>query len=64
LSTLIQKAKRNDRLAQQQLYDLRTDPAEQHNLAEQYPKIVKKMKKIMSEAHTRSDLFPFQWERK
>ena len=47
-----------------ELYDLRTDPAEQHNLAEQYPKIVKKMKKIMSEAHTRSDLFPFQWERK
>ena len=47
-----------------ELYDLRTDSAEQHNLAEQYPKVVKKMKKIMSEAHTRSDLFPFQWERK
>ena len=47
-----------------ELYDLRTDLAEQHNLAEQYPKVVKKMKKIMSEAHTRSDLFPFQWERK
>ena len=47
-----------------ELYDLRTDPAEQHNLAEQYPKVVKKLKKIMSEAHTRSDLFPFDWERK
>ena len=53
-----------DKEAPIELYDLRTDPAEQHNLAEQYPKIVKKMKKIMNEAHTRSDLFPFQWERK
>ena len=53
-----------DKEAPIELYDLRTDLAEQHNLAEQYPKIVKKMKKIMSEAHTRSDLFPFQWERK
>lgn len=53
-----------DKEAPIELYDLRTDPAEQHNLAEQYPKIVKKIKKIMSEAHTRSDLFPFQWERK
>ena len=53
-----------DKEAPIELYDLRTDPAEQHNLAEQYPKIVKKMKKIMSEAHTRSDLFPFDWERK
>ena len=53
-----------DKEAPIELYDLRTDPAEQHNLAEQYPKIVKKIKKIMSEAHTRSDLFPFDWERK
>ena len=53
-----------DKEAPIELYDLRTDPAEQHNLAEQYPKVVKKLKKIMSEAHTRSDLFPFDWERK
>ena len=53
-----------DKEAPIELYDLRTDPAEQHNLAEQYPKVVKKMKKIMNEAHTRSDLFPFDWERK
>ena len=53
-----------DKEAPIELYDLRTDPAEQHNLAEQYPKVVKKIKKIMSEAHTRSDLFPFDWERK
>ncbi|WP_462351732.1 arylsulfatase [Capnocytophaga leadbetteri] len=53
-----------DKEAPIELYNLTTDPAEQHNLAEQYPKVVKKMKKIMSEAHTRSDLFPFQWERK
>ena len=53
-----------DKEAPIELYNLTTDPAEQHNLAEQYPKIVKKMKKIMSEAHTRSDLFPFDWERK
>lgn len=53
-----------DKEAPIELYNLTTDPAEQHNLAEQYPKIVKKMKKIMSEAHTRSDLFPFEWEKK
>ena len=53
-----------DKEAPIELYNLTTDPAEQHNLAEQYPKIVKKMRKIMNEAHTRSDLFPFEWERK
>ena len=36
-----------DKEAPIELYDLRTDRAEQHNLAEQYPKIVKKMKKII-----------------
>ena len=52
-----------DKNAPIELYNLTTDPAEQHNLAEQYPKIVKKIKKIMEESHSRSERFPFSWEK-
>lgn len=34
------------------LFDLEKDPREQNNLAAQYPKIIKKMRRIMVEAHT------------
>ena len=52
-----------DKEAPIELYNLTTDPAEQHNLANQYPKMVKKIRKIMNEAHTRSEVFPFSWEK-
>jgi len=53
-----------DKKAPIELYDLTTDPAEQHNLAEKYPKIVKKIGRFMGQSHTRSELFPFDWEAK
>ena len=53
-----------DKKAPIELYDLTTDPAEQHNLAEKYPKIVKKLERFMEQSHTRSELFPFDWEAK
>ena len=52
-----------DKNAPIELYNLTTDPAEQHNLAQQYPKVVKKIKKIMEESHSRSERFPFSWEK-
>ncbi len=38
----------NDKL---ELYDLKTDSLEQHDVASKYPKIVKQMKALMAEAH-------------
>ena len=52
-----------DKEAPIELYDLSTDPAEQHNIATKYPKIVKKISRFMEESHTRSELFPFDWEK-
>ena len=46
-----------------ELYDLSKDPAETTDVAKKYPKIVKKIAKIMEKAHTKSDLFPFEWEK-
>lgn len=46
-----------------ELYDLSKDISEKHNVAGQNPKIVKKIAKFMKKAHTRSQMFPFAWER-
>lgn len=46
-----------------ELYDLSNDPAETTNIAEKHPKIVKKIIQIMEESHTKSELFPFEWEK-
>ena len=40
------------------LYDLSTDVHEDHDVAAQYPKIVKKMKKIIEKEHVDSKMFP------
>ena len=40
-----------------ELYDLATDIHEDHNIADQYPDIVQKMKDIIKREHTDSDLF-------
>ncbi|WP_437920341.1 arylsulfatase [Sphingobacterium sp. LRF_L2] len=42
-----------------ELYDLQKDPAEQHNIASEHPKIVQKLEKWIKEAHTENTLFPF-----
>lgn len=53
-----------DKNAPIELYDLERDPSEKENIAERHPKVVKKIKKFMEQAHQRSDLFPFAWEKK
>ena len=42
-----------------ELYNLKEDPAEQQNLADKYPEMVKKISLLMKEAHRPSALFPF-----
>ncbi len=53
----------SDKNAPIELYDLSKDPSETTNIAAQYPKIVKKIARFMEKAHTRSELFPFKWEK-
>ena len=45
-----------------ELYNLSADPSEQLNTVNQYPEKVKELKKLMDNAHTKSELFPFQKE--
>jgi arylsulfatase A len=45
-----------------ELYNLSTDIGEENNLASSNPEIVKKMEKIMKEAHKPSAIFPFAYE--
>jgi len=42
-----------------QLYNLEEDIGEKNNVASQHPEIVEKIKKIMIQEHTESELFPF-----
>jgi arylsulfatase A-like enzyme len=60
------KAVRNDvsRSAQSaiELYNLSTDPGEQKNLADSLPGMVSLMDSLMRTSHSRSALFPFDWE--
>ena len=45
-----------------QVYNLETDPSEEYDIAEENPQIVAKMKTIMKEARTESDVFKFKSE--
>jgi len=42
-----------------ELYDLSVDIGEKNDIASEHPEIVEKMKQIMKEAHTPSEIFPF-----
>ncbi|HID22763.1 MAG TPA: DUF4976 domain-containing protein, partial [Planctomycetaceae bacterium] len=42
-----------------ELYDLQTDPREEHNVAAAHPQIVQELKRIMREARTESPVFRF-----
>ncbi|AQT68199.1 Arylsulfatase precursor [Anaerohalosphaera lusitana] len=45
-----------------QLYNLKTDPSEQNDVADQHPEVVKNIETIMKEAHTPSEKFPLLHE--
>ena len=45
-----------------ELYDLSTDPGEEHNIAAKHPEIVKKIATYMKEAHQESDRYKFEYE--
>ncbi|MFK7776908.1 MAG: arylsulfatase [Gimesia sp.] len=42
-----------------ELYNLKSDPGEQHDVADQHPKIVARIKSIMKTGRTPSEMFPF-----
>lgn len=42
-----------------ELYNLETDIGEEHNIADQHPKIAEKMRQLMNEAHKPSPVFEF-----
>ncbi len=46
-----------------ELYDLETDLGERHNIADQHPEIVEQLGRIMEQAHTRSELYRFGYEK-
>ncbi|UCC72635.1 MAG: arylsulfatase [Gemmatimonadota bacterium] len=46
-----------------ELYDLGTDVAEQHNVADEHPEVVGRIAEIMLSGRTESDLFPLVRER-
>ena len=46
-----------------ELYRLTDDIGEENNLAQEYPQIVKKMDRLMKEAHVSSEIFSFEYEK-
>jgi arylsulfatase A-like enzyme len=42
-----------------ELYDLESDLAEEHDVAADHPEIIEQIRRIMADAHTPSELFPF-----
>ena len=45
-----------------ELYDLEKDPAEQHNVAAEHPRIVRRISHIMKREHLPNERFPFDYE--
>ncbi len=45
-----------------ELYDLSKDPREQNNIAAKNPRIVKKLQKLMNEAHEKPIIEKFDME--
>lgn len=46
-----------------ELYDLKSDPCEKTNIADQYPDIIAEMKDLFDQEHIKSNAFPFLYER-
>lgn len=51
---------RNQAFGEVELYDLSKDRGETSNVAAQHPEIVAKLRRIMQEQHTKSELFPIR----
>lgn len=49
--------------APMQLFNLAEDIHEDHDVAQQHPDIVKKLEKYIRQAHTKSELFPYPFEK-
>lgn len=47
-----------------ELYDIVADPNESENLADKYPEVITKMKRLMTEAHIESSRYKFNYENK
>jgi len=43
-----------------ELYNLKDDPGEQNNVASEHPEVVAKLRRIMKEQHSPSELFPLR----
>jgi len=41
-----------------ELYNLKQDPKEQHNIAQENPKKVKELRQLIEKAHIESGIFP------
>jgi arylsulfatase A-like enzyme len=46
-----------------ELYDLKTDAAEQHNVAAQHPEVVKRFEEFLKTARTESEVWPIREDR-
>jgi arylsulfatase A-like enzyme len=57
------KAYRDARTDETALYDLREDPGEQNEVSSARPQVIERIRKIMSDARTESELFPLLRER-
>lgn len=60
---LIRQQANNPDKTYYELFNICADPGELSNVAKQYPDMVEKLKKIMAEAHTKSDIWSFSWEK-
>ncbi|HEX2969155.1 MAG TPA: arylsulfatase [Bacteroidales bacterium] len=49
--------------AQTELYDLSNDPGEKINVSASHPDVMMKIDQIMTEAHSKSDIFQFAYEK-
>lgn len=46
-----------------ELYNLNSDPTERQNVVKQYPDVMKKLFKVMDNAHVKNELYPFKYEK-
>ncbi len=60
---LIRLQVNNPQNTRQELYNLHADPGEVANVLAQYPQKVKELESLLAKAHTKSQLWPFSFEK-